>query len=145
MEKFKFFWDTMQLCDWRFEGDDHRVLEPVIKFLSQQSDDKIFLFSDQMSELLYGLDTYELAEQCKEVDGFMSDDSFLYSRCVALINGPEYYMRAKSGKCKDMWNMEFESLIYVASQAWEMKHNTEFEHISPLSFETGSNSEGWKR
>jgi len=37
----------------------------------------------------------------------MSDDTFLYSRCVALINGPSYYERVKQGKENDLWNMDF--------------------------------------
>ena len=37
--KFEFFWSTMELCDWSYEGDDDSVLKPVIKYLSKQSDE----------------------------------------------------------------------------------------------------------
>ena len=37
-----FFWETMEKCDWQFEGDDEKVLEPVISYLSEQSDELIF-------------------------------------------------------------------------------------------------------
>ena len=60
-----------------------------IKYLAEQSDHIIFEFDDLMRELLYHLDTEKLAEQCEKADLQMCDDTFLYSRCVALINGPD--------------------------------------------------------
>lgn len=145
MEKYQFFWDTMELCDWDKEGDDELVLKPVIQYLSAQDDETIFRFDDLMSELLYRLDNRTLAEQCRQQSGFLSDDGFLYSRCVALINGADYYEKAINAECPDMWEMEFESLLYVPQTAWEKKHgkDTGYPHRSPLSFETGSNTEGW--
>ena len=49
------FWAVMELCDWTYEGDDDKVLRPVIQYLAQQEDGRIFQFDDLMSELLYGL------------------------------------------------------------------------------------------
>lgn len=147
MSKFYLFWNVMDLCDWNFEGDDDRVLMPVITYLSKQDDNTIFLFDELMTELLYNLDTKRLADQCQKVDKYMSDDSFLYSRCVALINGDKYYEEAKDGKQKDMWDMEFESILYVPSKAWALKHKIsvdEYPYSPTLSYETGSNKEGWK-
>lgn len=145
-EKYDFFWTTMELCDWKKEGDDDKVLKPVIKYLAEQNDHIIFEFDDLMTELLYHLDTKKLAEQCKKADLQMCDDTFLYSRCVALINGPAYYEKVKQGKEENVWNMEFESLLYVPQKAWALKHQSsvdEYPHTSPLSYETGSNKDGW--
>ncbi len=146
-KKYDFFWKTMELCDWDKEGDDDLVLKPVVEYLSKQDDSAIFEFDDLMSELLYHLDTKKLADQCGKVDPMMCDDTFLYSRCVALINGPSYYEKVRQGKDKDLWNMEFEALIYVPQEAWALKHQRpadEFPHFPPMSFETGSNTDGWK-
>lgn len=146
-DKYQFFWNTMELCDWENEGDDTKVLKPVIEHLSRQNDNKIFEFDNLMTELLYALDTRELAAQCEKADPFMSDDTFLYSRCVALINGAEYYEKVKKGKEKSVWNMEFEALIYVPQKAWALKHQASvdaYPHATPLSFETGANEEAWK-
>lgn len=115
--KYKFFWDTMELCDWNCQDDDDQVLKLVIRYLLKQEDDKIFEFQDLMSELLYELDREELADQCQETDPRMCDDSFLYSRCVALIHGPEYYERVKNGMENSLWDMEFEALIYAHQKA----------------------------
>ena len=147
MNRSRSFWDVMELCDWTCEGDDDKVLRPVIQYLAQQEDGRIFQFDDLMSELLHGLDTKKLTAQCKEVEPLMSDDSFLYSRCVALINGPSYYEKARQGMAKEIWNMEFEALLYVPSRAWALKHEKpeeDYPHTAPLSYETGSNREQWK-
>lgn len=147
MDKYRLFWKIMELCDWDYEGDDDRVLAPVIEYLRGKDDDVIFEFDDLMSELLYNLDTKKLADQCERVEPHMSDDTFLYSRCVALINGPEYYKEAKSGRKEAIWDMEFEALLYIPGKAWALKHGKdveEYPHFPPLSYETGSNKEGWK-
>ena len=65
-DKFQPFWSAMELCDWSHEGDDNKVLKPLVEYLSKQSDDDIFKFDDLMSELLYQLDTRELADQCEK-------------------------------------------------------------------------------
>ena len=101
LKKYDFFWTTMELCDWKKEGDDDKVLKPVVEYLSKQEDSVIFEFDDFMTELLYNLDTEKLAEQCEKVDPQMCDDTFLYSRCVALINGPDYYEKVRWGKGKE--------------------------------------------
>ena len=73
MNKFQFFWDTMELCDWSHEGDDSQVLRPVIRYLAQQEDDRIFQFDDLMSELLYGLDTVAgLGSEAQKAGGGLS-------------------------------------------------------------------------
>lgn len=146
--KFDFFWTTMELCDWRDEWNDDKVLRPVIRYLSKQDDQIIFAFDDLMAELLYGLDTKKLAEQCEKVDPLMCDDTFLYSRCVALINGPDFYEKVKRGRMEKVWSMDFEALLYVPGKAWALKHRRsadDYPHISPLSYETGSNEEGWNK
>ena len=43
--------------------------------------------------------------------------------------------------------MDFEALLYVPGKAWALKHRRsagDYPHSSPLSYETGSNEEGWK-
>lgn len=147
VKRFLFFWNTMERCDWTKEGDDGAVLAPVLDYLAGQDDQQIFQFDDQMSQLLYDLDTKALADACRNADPLMSDDSFLYSRCVALINGPVYYEKVRNGKEKSLWQMEFEALLFLPRRAWAKKHcrdEDEYPHLPPLSFETGSNREGWR-
>ena len=145
--QFQFFWDTMDLCDWKFEGNDEKVLKPVKKYLSELDDEKIFEFDDMMTELLYHLDRRELAKACEEITGYFSEDDFLYSRCVALINGPRYYSRVLNGVEKHPWSNEFESILYLPQKAWAAKHRKsadKYPHSASLSYETGSNTGGWE-
>lgn len=134
----------MNICDWEKDSDEE-ILKPLTDFLSQQSDEEIFSFDDIMSELLYNIDTrknFKIA--CKAYTH--SDDTFLYSRCVALINGADYYEKVLSGRKKDLWTMEFEAILYVSSEAWAKKHNkavSEYPHLAEFSYETGSNTDKW--
>ena len=142
-----FFWKTLDLCDWKYEGDDERVLEPVIDYLSKQDDDVIFQFEEVMAKLLYQIDTKQNYEKFKDLSGDDSADTFLYARCVALVNGPDYYSAVERGKTDELWNMEFESLLYVAMIAWGRKHDKDpldFPYSSTYDYETGSNKDGWK-
>ena len=66
----------MELCDWSFEGDDDKVLAPVIEFLSNKDDDFIFNFDDTLYSLLHELYTEKLLEQYKEKSSYVSDDDF---------------------------------------------------------------------
>ncbi len=133
--KFDLFWTTMELCDWRDERNADKVLRPVIRYLSKQDDQIIFAFDDLMTELLYDLDTKKLAEQCEKVDPLMCDDTF-------------FYEKVKRGRMKKVWSMDFEALLYVPGKAWALKHRRSadgYPHVSPLSYETGSNAEGWNK
>lgn len=142
----QFFSNVLTICDWDKLGNDDDVLKPLIVYLAKQSDDEIFSFDDIMAELLYDLDTRKNFEKaCREYPH--SDDSFLYSRCVALTNGTEYYKKVKAGRIKKLWTMEFEAILSVPSSAWGIKYNkdpADYPHSTPLSYETGSNKKGWK-
>ena len=145
MNRKEFFDIIMKVCDWDKLGDNDKVLHPLIAYLSQQSDEEIFPFDDMMTELLFELDTRKnFKTACKYYNH--SDDSFLYSRCCALINGEEYYEKVKAGKISDLWQMEFEAILYVPGWAWSKKHGKdvgEYPHMAAKSYETDSNKEGW--
>ena len=118
------YWKIMELCDWRFEGDDDKVLAPVVQFLSQKDDSFIFKFEDTIFELLHNLDTETVREGYKKNSEYISDDDFLYWRCTVLINGKQYYEKVRKGSFDCSYDLEFESLLYIAEKAWAQKHNT---------------------
>lgn len=41
-------------------------------------------------------------------------------------------------------DMEFEALLYIAAEAYEYKHNEEFEYVTEYDYETFRNKEKWK-
>ena len=146
MTRQQFFSYIMDICDWDKLGDDEAVIEPLVLYLSKQSDEEIFSFEDIMAQLLYALDTKKnFMKACKVYDH--SDDTFLYSRCAALTNGEEYYEKVKRGRMNKVWGMEFEAILSVPAKAWGRKHGkdpAEHPHLPSLSYETGSNKNEWK-
>lgn len=146
MDRKTFFHIIMTICDWDKSGDDEKVLSPLVAYLSQQADEEIFSFDEIMAELLFDLDTKKNFRKARRYYDH-SDDSFLYSRCVALVNGAEYYEKAKAGKVSDLWEQEFEAILYTPMCAWSRKHGKEesaYPHLTAKSYETGSNADAWK-
>lgn len=146
MDRKQFFEIMMTICDWDASGDDEKVLAPLVAYLAQQPDETIFSFEETMAALLFELDTKKNFRKARRYYAH-SEDSFLYSRCCALINGEEYYEAAKAGKVSDLWQMEFEAILGVPMCAWEKKHNIDsdnYPYLPTISYETGSNTEGWK-
>ncbi len=142
----KEFWKIMDKADWNAQGDDDKVLAPVIDALSKLDDKEIFSFEDVMSKLLYDIDSQEIAlKLCGNETGF-SEDMFLYQRCVALVNGPKYYKNILTGKGQLDPDMEFEAILYVPHRAWAKKHQADtgdYPHFPGISYETGSNEALW--
>lgn len=115
----------MDLCDWSFGGDDDKVLAPVIEFLLTKDDDFIFCFDDELYSLLHELDTEKIIEQYTKNSDYVGDDEFLYARCAVLAKGKKYFDDIKNGATDFPADLEFESLLYVAKDAWAKKHNAE--------------------
>lgn len=98
-----------------------------------------------MAQLLYGIDTKAIAAKAYKNE-YILPDMFLYNRCVALINSKPFYNQICNGKRKLDKDMEFESILYVPSRAWANLHGCridEYSHITPVSYETFSNKDGW--
>jgi hypothetical protein len=106
-------------------------------------------FADRLAEALHALDTPELAdqpvwdvEQDPEADEPLSpsDDAFLYTRCAVVASGRETYerVRAEPTALAGRWDLGREDLLYVAPRAYEQATGEEWDHESPVSYETGS-------
>lgn len=142
----KEFWKVMDKADWSSQGDDDKVLAPVIDVLAKLSDEEIFGFEDVMSKLLYDIDSQEIALQLYGPELHFSEDLFLYQRCVALVNGAKYYKKILTGKEKLDPGKEFEAILYVPHRAWAQKHQADsgdYPHFPEISYETGSNETLW--
>jgi len=146
--KDKTFWEILEMLDWEHEGNDEDVIEPVVNYLSQQSDDFIFSFDEKIAEYLYAIDGRKWAEQCQKAwNGVFSDDGFLYCRCVAIVNGEDTYNSILAGKGELNGDLEFESILYTPHAAWARKHKCEesdYPYLTTTSYETGSNNNLWK-
>lgn len=136
----------MALLDWSHEGNDDKVVAPVVNYLSRRSDAFIFSFHEEMARYLYDIDGKEWAESFVKGAGFFSDDGFLYCRCVALVNGSAYYKAIKEYPRELNGDLYFETILYVPQMAWAKKHHEpeeNYPYLTTVSFETGSNRALW--
>jgi Protein of unknown function (DUF4240) len=145
------FWRLIALLDWSREGDDERVVEPLVRALAALPDVEIAAFQNTLASKLYALDGRAWAQHSGESVWWgepdsLSVDGFLYARCAVVANGVELYDAVLADPTRMPRDLEFESLLYVASTAYERKTGLEFEgelDDTDVSFETFSNEAGW--
>ena len=143
------FWEIIGLFDWREEGDDDAVMEPVARRLASMKVAEIRAFEERLARLLYRLDTKEHAKHIGEgsyEDGaeYFSVDSFLYARCLVVAKGRAFYEAVLANPSAMPNDSEFEALLYLSGLAYERRTGREFEYDHAVSYETFANTEGWK-
>lgn len=144
----KTFWRILGLFNWGKQGDDEAVIKPAVLALSQMKVEAIYKFEDILSEQLFYLDTKaharEIGEEGYKEDTYFSSDWFLYSRCTCLINGEDFYNEVLNNPSSFPKDMEFETLITVAQEAFEKKTKEEWNYnCKQYSYESFSNEKGW--
>lgn len=143
------FWSIIGMLNWDESGDDEAVVEPVVNYLSKKSDDEIFQFEELLAQKLFALDTKAHAKEIGE-DAYVTDeeyfsvDGFLYSRCVVVANGEEFFQHILKNPKEFPKDMEFEAILYVAQEAYEQKNDSEWQYVSPTNYETYKNVSGWQ-
>lgn len=146
MSDNEFFRITNAYLDWDKQGDDAAVLEPLIALLAKWGDKLIFAFEDRMAQLLYSLDTRRIANNVYKGEHFSKDD-FLYTRCVVLVNGKQYYNDIIRGVRRLGADLQFDAILYAPVCAWARCHlraPEAYPHVPPVSYETMSNQEAWQ-
>lgn len=136
----KEFWNIMSMFEWEYTGDDEKVLKKAINYLNKKSNDDIYRFYEILSKLLYDLDGIEYAKNIGESsyideNTYFSPDEFLYSRCVAVASGMRVYYKILENPTQMIEDIEFESLLYIAQEAYEMKNDEEFDYVAEYDFE----------
>lgn len=142
------FWNIISMFDWKYTGNDDKVLKRAINYLAKKSNDDIHKFYEILSQLLYDLDGIEYAKNIGEdsyidENSYFSVDWFLYVRCAIVANGSTYYYEVLNNPKKMPKDMEFESLLYIAHESYKKKNNDEFDYVPEYDFETFSNKEKW--
>lgn len=141
------FWKIISLLNWEKSGDDEAVLQPAVAYLSQLEIADIEKFQDMLSEKLYHLDGQKYAEQTGDnaytEEGFFSVDTFLYARCCVVANGEAYYKHVLKNPMDMPKNLTFESLLYLASEAFFLKTNQQWSYVPAYNIETFFNLQAW--
>jgi hypothetical protein len=143
------FWSVIALLDWKHRGQDGDVLAPAIKALASKSRADIARFQERLAYLLYQLDTRSYASNIGEnsydpASDYVSADGFLYARCAVVANGRESYRATLNDASQMLKDTEFETILGLASAAYELKTGDEFEYSTGCSYETFSNVSGWR-
>ena len=146
---FSTYWQIIGMLDWKYEGDDDKVLKPAVEYLFKLTDEEIFEFDEIMARLLYNIDSRALAHKLYADETKFSDDAFLYLRCVFIVNGPQLYNQVVRGQIGGVTSdMEFEAILYLPRTAWAKKHKQDeslYPHETKYCFESGSNEALWPK
>jgi hypothetical protein len=144
------FWGLIERLDWSHEGDDEKVVASLVKALSDMPDRDIAGFADQLARRLFALDGRAWARESGSMiwwgePASLSVDGFLYARLAVVANGRAFYETVLADPTQMPKDVEFESLLYVASSAYERKTGLDDDGSldSPVSFETFANEAGW--
>jgi len=144
------FWEIISLLNWDKSGNDNAVMEPAVQALAALASDEIFKFEDILAEKLHAIDTRKHCKACyageldpDNGDDYISPDDFLYQRCVVVANGEAFYRSVVEEPANMPQGLEFESLLSLSHNAYEQKTKEQFEHVSPVSYESLQNSTGW--
>lgn len=144
------FWYYIGLLDWSQGDDDDAVLAHAAQSLSALPVEDIYAFDDQLAEKLYALDTREVARAMyrdeldpDDGDDYISADDFLYARCFVVAHGRGYYQAVLADPNEAPQGMDFEALLSLPSRAYQEKTGKEYDHLTPLSYESFSNEAAW--
>jgi len=141
------FWKIIALLDWEKTGDDEAVVTSAVDYLSKSPVAFIYQFEDKLAEKLHQLDTQIHAENCGvnrwQSDKYFSSDVFLYERCCVVANGKDFYKKVLSDATQMPKDIDFEPLLYIASNSYEKQIGSPMQYAPVVSYETFSNKSGW--
>ena len=127
--------------------DEDEAVADIASRLRDKEASRFAEFQEHLARRLFALDTKAHYDEIGESKG--SSDAFLYVRCFVVGAGRDHYSRVLADptlmpKSLDQW---FEDLLYVASRTLAEKTGKdegECELDPSVSYESGSNEEGWR-
>ncbi|WP_421947853.1 DUF4240 domain-containing protein [Phaeodactylibacter xiamenensis] len=140
------FWAIIGLFNWEAASDE-AIVQPAIETLAKMPTPAIYSFADLLSEKLYLLDQKKYAlhigEDAWQPHTYFSVDNFLYARACVIANGKDYYDKVSAHPEAMPKDMTFESILYIASEAFGLQRGKPFDYIPAYPIETYSNKAGW--
>lgn len=135
------FWDLIEKLDWSKEGVDELVNRPLVRALAKKKSVEIEGFFELLARAAYMLDT----RAHWFAWGKWGNDYFLYQRLCVVANGYDFFAQVQRHPTAFDGSTNYESLLYVADEAYLKCTGNEFDRNSSVSVETGSNPAGWDR
>ncbi|MFK7984181.1 MAG: DUF4240 domain-containing protein, partial [Saprospiraceae bacterium] len=107
----------------------------------------IYNFQELLAQKLYQLDQQKIAENIGQFayqkGEYFSVDHFLHVRACIIANGKEAFDEVLAQPKEIFKDLTFESLLTVASIAYERKAGKQFIYVPSKNIETYSNKKGW--
>lgn len=139
------FWQAIRLIEWDAPDDEGKIA-PILDKLASTSAAGIGGFHNTLCSLLYQLDTELCARRIGSYSygkpGF-APDHFLDVRCAVVANGQIFYESVLADPSRMPSDIEFESLLSVAGDAYLRKTGRPANFLTDKQPETFSNRAGW--
>jgi hypothetical protein len=150
------FWQLIEAAKKEDQGNQQRQETLLISSLAKLEPEQIVSFECLMRECLIEADHFNIMAAQKIIDGYVSDDSYLYFRCWLVGQGETVFTNALQNadslaSVLDEGYQDFEELLYVATTAFEQRTGkTEEDDTFPrevaaarsLSYGFGSETKG---
>lgn len=142
MMKEEEFWPLMEKIDWG-EKRPEKDLDTLLKKLASFPINKIHQFSERLAFLLHQLDGPAYFENLKNSPAGVSADTFLYARCLVVAKGKNFFYQVLNHPKAMPIDDDFEALLYIAKDAYELKTGEEYNYIPSIIYESFFNRELW--
>ena len=142
MMKEEEFWSLMEQIDWS-KKKGKKCLNTLVKKLASLPIAKIHQFSERLAFLLHQLDGPAYLENLKNSQAGVSADTFLYTRCLVVAKGKNFFYHVLNNPKAMPIDDDFEALLYVAKEAFELKTDEKYNYIPTIIYESFFNKKLW--
>ncbi|MBD2714174.1 DUF4240 domain-containing protein [Microvirga sp. STR05] len=120
------FWQLVEAAKTEAQGDQQLQEQILIDHLAQLEPAQIVAFECRLRECLLEADHFNIIAAQKIIDGYVSDDTYLYFRCWLIGQGETVFTNALQNadslaSVMDEGYQDFEELLYVATKAFEQR------------------------
>jgi hypothetical protein len=130
------FWQIIDTASQVANGDAELLEAKLEEALAQHSPNDIIDFELLLRKYILEADDFRIMAAQKIIQGWVSDDPYLYFRCWLISQGEQVYFEAlrnpdflaELDATED--NTDFESLLYVATEAFRVSTSNDEEDDS---------------
>lgn len=120
------FWQLLEAAKTAAHGDQTMQEQVLISSLAKREPAQIVEFECLLREYLLEADHFNIMAAQKILDGYVSDDPYLYFRCWLIGQGEQVFTEALRdadtlAAVIDAPYQDFEELLYVATTAFEQR------------------------
>ncbi|MET3032471.1 DUF4240 domain-containing protein [Flavobacterium johnsoniae] len=121
------FWKIIDYSIANSKNDKLEQEKTIVEKLSAYNPEQIIEFEIILRQLIIQADDFKIMGAQKIIEGYVSDDSYLYFRCWLIGKGEEIYKETirnpdvLSDSISREDEFDFEELLYVSTKAYKIK------------------------